>query len=305
MPIDVQYCKSITFILNSDKFDLGSLALPIRQDGKKLVFRNSKRSGHSIPRTFLFRDHANSRFCDRARRHLHLFCTKEESVWAVICNELINVAAFNCSVHAKKVFKLNTFSKQKVVDLSFEVFNSSLYGYSMAFKTAEAERLSWNIKRLRKLRKINQATLAEASKLALGTIKQFETGKRWPRPENFHAMAKALDCDTSEFVQSINESPLALKSPSTAYDAHDEEVADKIASKVLTAIKDMPAAKLLSTIPPEIWAAWPKAPAEIKALCSYLLLEDVRFVDVLPEKKKTKVLAAVRALGLNLPSKKP
>jgi transcriptional regulator with XRE-family HTH domain len=75
----------------------------------------------------------------------------------------------------------------------------------------------------------------------------------------------------------------------------------RAADLIGTDLEHSDANSIASPIPPEIWAAWKDSAPEIKALCYYMFLERYEFVDALPEKKKVKVLAAVRALGLNLP----
>ncbi|MBQ6430825.1 MAG: helix-turn-helix domain-containing protein [Oscillospiraceae bacterium] len=63
------------------------------------------------------------------------------------------------------------------------------------------------IKKMRKLRKLTQKQLAEAAKVATGTIQQYELGKRKPSFENLIAISHALNVSVNMLCD-LNSAPV-------------------------------------------------------------------------------------------------
>ena len=73
------------------------------------------------------------------------------------------------------------------------------------------------IKEIRKNRKMTQKQLAEAADVAVGTIQQYELGKRQPRLEQLSKIALALDSTVSDFVDGDYWASLSGPEKKTAF----------------------------------------------------------------------------------------
>lgn len=152
--------------------------------------------------------------------------------------------------------------------------------------------LRLNVKRLREAMRWDQPELADKAHLSSQMVAKIEQAKTNPSLDTLDKLVKGLKTNHAELFL---DDTLSRPVPQSIADLTPDEMAQKIAQQVEVR------QKALSPIPPEIWAAWKGSVPEIKALCYYMFLERYDFVAALPEKKRAKVLAAVRALGLNLP----
>lgn len=76
------------------------------------------------------------------------------------------------------------------------------------------------IKEIRKVRKMTQKQLAEAAEVAVGTIQQYELGKRQPRLEQLRKIALALDATVSDFVGGDYWASLSEPEQKTAFSSN-------------------------------------------------------------------------------------
>lgn len=161
--------------------------------------------------------------------------------------------------------------------------------------------LALKIRELRQRAGMTQDELADQAKVALRALQRLESASGNPTLETILAVSDILKFN-----------PFAILSSEAVEKeiSRENEILDRLeriekhvsADRVRSTQKPY---NISSAIPQEIRDAWPDAAPEIKALFLYMFLEEYSFVDALPETKKAKVLAAVRALGLNLPTKKP
>lgn len=63
------------------------------------------------------------------------------------------------------------------------------------------EVLTYNLKRLRKERKLSQRTLAKMAGLAHSSYINIEQGNRWPRLENIRAISEALGVPENDLFE--------------------------------------------------------------------------------------------------------
>jgi transcriptional regulator with XRE-family HTH domain len=57
-----------------------------------------------------------------------------------------------------------------------------------------------NLRRLREAKNWSQSVLAEKAEISVGSVKMWETGQRWPRPEHFDSLASALGCSPFDLI---------------------------------------------------------------------------------------------------------
>jgi transcriptional regulator with XRE-family HTH domain len=130
----------------------------------------------------------------------------------------------------------------------------------------DRDELGKKINALRAAKGLSLEALAGDSKINKNTINQIEQGRGNPTIGTLEALADIL-----------GEPLIQLHEPSS------------------------PMSPAAQSILQTIWASWPKAPPEVRALCLYVLTDHVEYVSLLPKDQRAKVLGAARALGLNAP----
>jgi transcriptional regulator with XRE-family HTH domain len=63
------------------------------------------------------------------------------------------------------------------------------------YAEALKDRLSYNIKRIRKMQKLSQEQLAEKANVSKDTINSIESRRVWPSDKTLSLICSALDCD--------------------------------------------------------------------------------------------------------------
>lgn len=127
--------------------------------------------------------------------------------------------------------------------------------------------IALNIIARRKARGFKSAKdFAEHARIPYGTLRDIEAGYSDGWRETRVAIAKALECDINDLYAPIDEEPKGVAT--LANIAQTEE-------KILGILE----ARLPATsIPPEIWAAWPRAPEQAQILSKLFLTGDHKYL---------------------------
>lgn len=127
--------------------------------------------------------------------------------------------------------------------------------------------LALKIQALRKAAGLTQEELAHRAGIGRNTLQRIEGAQGNPTIESVRLLSAALEADLGEF----DESP-ASSLP---------EWASIIAERLEALEKRIPASSptgMHSTIPPEIWAAWPRAPEKAQRLALLFLTRDLKYL---------------------------